>query len=96
MSSAIRVRDVVRGDIYEFDPTEPALRGSYDLFDPEGPVVLREGFVEWLEGGAVRTSRVKPTTLGDVSTGERVLIHVGSTEEWWLCDVEAIYIAPAT
>jgi hypothetical protein len=90
MPSVIRVRDIVRGDLYEFGPGEPVLRGSYDLFHPSGPVKFRDGLIEWSEGDAVRTSRVAPAPLGDTRPGERVLVRGESDEEWWLCDVEAV------
>lgn len=89
-SSVIRVRDIVRGDLHDFGPTEPALRGSYDLFHPDGPVRLREGdVVEWFEHDVVRTSRVALTSLGEVQPGERVLVRDDAEIDlWWLCDVE--------
>jgi hypothetical protein len=90
MAKVIRVRDVVRGDVVEFGPEEPALRGSYDLFGPGGPVRLHEGLAEWFVDEGVRTSRVASATLGDVHPGERVLVRVDAGDEWWLCDVEAI------
>lgn len=88
--TVIRVRDVVRGDVYDFGPYEQVLRGSYDLFRPAGPVVLREGLAEWSESGIVRTTRIVSAPLGDVHPGERVLLRIGSGDEWWLCEVEAL------
>lgn len=93
MADLIRIRDVVRGDVYELGPEEPAMRGSYDLFRPVGPVRVRDdGLAEWHEGATIRTSRISPTTLGDLHAGERVLVRLGSEtdEPWWVCDVEAI------
>jgi hypothetical protein len=90
MITAIRVRDVVRGDVYEFGAEEPVLRPGDDLLRPVGPVELRDNVVEWFEGEALRTSRVAPALLGDAEIGERVLIRDSSDEQWWLCDVEAI------
>ncbi|MGH7293823.1 MAG: hypothetical protein ACRELB_02765 [Polyangiaceae bacterium] len=85
----IRVRDVVRGDLYELGPREIALRVSYDMFHPTGPVRVNGELAEWTENAALRTSRVIPTMLEDVDAGERVLLRVGdSVDGWWLCDVE--------
>ncbi|MDP9035307.1 MAG: hypothetical protein M3O50_10910 [Myxococcota bacterium] len=92
MTQVIRVRDVVRGDIHELGPDQRMLRGSYDLFQPKGAVRAREGLIEWLEGGTVRTSRVAPAPLGEARPGERVLVSLPphSEDEWWLCDVQAV------
>jgi hypothetical protein len=93
MAVLIQIRDVVRGDVYELGPDEPVLRGSYDLFRPVGPVRMRDdGLAEWREGTTLRTSRVSPTTLGDLHPGERVLVQLGgeTDEAWWVCDVEAV------
>jgi hypothetical protein len=87
----IRVRDVVRGDLYELGPREIALRVSYDMFHPAGPVRVNGEQAEWTENEALRTSRVVPALLEDVETGERVLLRVGEAiDEWWLCDVEVV------
>lgn len=90
MPTAIRVRDVVRGDVHEFDADEPVLRAGDDILRPVGPVELRDSVVEWFEGEVIRTSRVAPALLGDAEIGERVLIRDGADEEWWLCELEAI------
>ena len=91
MPERIRVRDVARGETYELGPDEPVLRGSYDLFHPDGPVSVRDdGLVEWTTGPDVRISRTVSTTLGLVRVGERVLVRGLESDEWWLCDVLAV------
>jgi hypothetical protein len=91
MSELIRIRDVVRGDVYELSSEEPALRSSYDLFHPGGPVHIRDdGLAEWREGERLRAARVAPATLGDIRPGERILVRLEMGHDWWLCDVEAV------
>jgi hypothetical protein len=85
--SHIRVRDIVRGDLYELHPEDLALRGSYDLFRPIAGVVVRDGLAEWTQAGEVRTSRVALARLRDVHEGECVLVSLGDDDEWWLCEV---------
>jgi hypothetical protein len=85
--SRIRVRDIVRGDLYELPPEEPALRGSYDLFRPSAGAIVHDGLAEWSLADQVRVSRVAHTTLGDVHPGECVLVRLGKDDQWWLCEV---------
>lgn len=97
MPHVIRVRDVARGGVYDLTPDEPILRGPYELFHPDGPVLRRGPLVEYEQSGEVRRARVSPSTAGDVHPGERVLSKVGprvsaddSEDEWWLCDVVSV------
>jgi hypothetical protein len=93
MPRVIRVRDVVRGGVYERGPEEPALRGPYELFNPEAGVRRRGSLVDYLQGNVIRSGRYAPTTLADCHPGERVLLRLPPLEvqdEWWLCDVEAV------
>jgi hypothetical protein len=97
MAHVIRVRDIAREGMYEFGPEEPILRGPYDLFQfPSEKAIHRRGeMVDWLvPGGEVRSGRVAPASLGDVSPGERVLVKLppGETgdEDWWLCEIESV------
>jgi hypothetical protein len=88
----IRVRDVVRGQVLELGPDEPALRGSYDMIHPDGPVsLLADDRVEWRVGEEWHSSRVVRSALGRVLVGERVLLQLDSAPpRWWVCEVEAI------
>jgi hypothetical protein len=93
MARVIRIRDVVRGGVYELGPHEPILRGPYELFNPVGPALRRGALIDWLQDGVIRSARVAPAVLGDVQPGERVLLHLApyaSEDEWWLCDVDAV------
>jgi hypothetical protein len=93
MPNVIRVRDIARRGVYDLGPDEPILRGPYELFDPVGAVRRRGVLVDWLQAGVIRSARVVESTLGSVSPGERVLLHLpphASEDEWWLCEVEAV------
>jgi hypothetical protein len=93
MAKIIRVRDVARHEVYDCTPDEAVLRGPYELFQPKGPVRLRpDGLVEWEEGLGTRSARVAGAVLGDTHPGERVLIRLPPrvSEEWWLCEIQAI------
>jgi hypothetical protein len=93
MPHVIRVRDVVRGGVYEFGPDEPVLRGPYELLNPIGPIRQRGSLVDYLQGNVIRSGRAAPTTLGDCHPGERVLLRLApltAEDEWWLCEVEAV------
>jgi hypothetical protein len=92
MPHVIRVRDVVRGGLYDLGPDEPALRGPYELFNPVGPVHQRGALVDFLQGNVIRSARVASTSLGECHAGERVLLHLPprADDEWWLCEVEAV------
>lgn len=93
MTRVIRVRDVVRGGVYELGPEQAMLRGPYELFHPVGSVVRRGALVDWVQGGVIRSARVTPAVLGDGHPGERVLLHLlphSSEKEWWLCEIDAV------
>ncbi|MGD0675415.1 MAG: hypothetical protein ABSC94_08355 [Polyangiaceae bacterium] len=92
MAAVIRVRDVVRRDVYDLGPQEPILRGPYDLFAPVGAVRRQGALVEWLEAGVHRNGRVAPAALGETHPGERVLVRFSAdvADEWWLCEVEEV------
>jgi hypothetical protein len=91
MLSVVLVRDIVRGAVLELPASEHALRGSYDLFHPDGAVQLRGMLAEWQQNGVIHTTRVTHATLGEVHPGERVLVKFPSQDEteWWVCDVLA-------
>ncbi len=93
MPQVIRVRDVVRGALYDFGADRPMMRVPYDVFLPVGPVHRREALVDWVEANVIRSARVAEGLLGDAHPGERVLLRLppgASDDEWWLCDVEAV------
>jgi len=90
--SMIHVRDVARHIHHELPPDARMLRVPYDLFNPVGPVKLRDGLITYVEGGQSKTGRTAESTLADAHPGERVLLRFqdGATEsdEWWLCQIE--------
>jgi hypothetical protein len=100
MLHAIHVRDISRGGRYDLAPDEPMMRVPYDLagggaaaFQAVGPVFQHGAMVDWVEGGIVRSARVAAGLLRDAHPGERLLVLLppgGSSDEWWLCDVEAV------
>jgi len=93
MPRVIRVRDVVRGGVYERGPEEQALRGPYELFNPVGGVRRRGRLIDYLQGDVIRSARFRQAVLGDCHPGERVLLRLPPLEvedEWWLCEVEAV------
>jgi len=89
----IRVRDVARRGVHDLGADVPVLRGSYELFNPVGPVRLHGDVVEFLQGVSMHASRVAPARLGETHPGERVLVRIpplDAPDEWWLCEVEAV------
>jgi hypothetical protein len=93
MTTTIRVLDVVRAELYELGAEECALRVPYDLFQPAGAVHRYGNRIEWEQGGESQSTRFAETPLGDCTAGERVLLHLSSSDpvdEWWLCEVEAV------
>jgi hypothetical protein len=101
MPNMIRLRNVVREEVFERRSDEPILRVPYDLFQPDGAARMNGELAQWLEGGVVRTGRVAPGKLGDTAPGERVLLRVDPgalldsptgvpEDDWWLCEVEAV------
>lgn len=95
----IRLRNIVRKEVFERPADEPIFRVPYDLFRPDGAARLNGELAQWLEGGAIRTGRIARGKLGDTVPGERVLLRgppgvlvdalKGLPEdEWWLCEVE--------
>jgi hypothetical protein len=92
------VRDVVRGQLHRLSPHERTLRVPYDLFLPEGPVVLRDGKISYMQGGQPVTGSVAECELVDTHPGERVILRLqdatSDADEWWLCQVENGPVAP--
>ena len=93
MARQIHVLDIARSATHVLGPTEPTLRGPYELFRPVGPVQRRGDLVEWTEGELRRTARAIETVLGETHPGERVLLRLpplDAPDEWWLCEVQAV------
>jgi len=90
----VSVRDVVRDTHHELPASARMLRVPYDLFDPAGPVKLRDGLITYLEGGQSKTGSTAESTLADAHPGERVLLRfqdgTSESDEWWLCQVESL------
>jgi hypothetical protein len=101
MPNMIRLRNVVREEVFERRSDEPILRVPYDLFQPDGAARMNGELAQWREGGIVRTGRVAPGKLGDTAPGERVLLRDAPDalrespnpvleDDWWLCEVEVV------
>jgi hypothetical protein len=93
MTTTIRVRDVVRAELYELGADECALRVPYDMFKPTGAVHRYGNRIEWEQDDENQSTRFAETALGDCTAGERVLLRLSSadpSDEWWLCEVEAV------
>jgi hypothetical protein len=90
--SMISVRDVARHIHHEMAPGERMLRVPYDLFNPVGPVTLRDGLITYLQAGESHTGSTAEATLADGHPGERVLLRfqdgTSESDEWWLCQIE--------
>jgi hypothetical protein len=89
----VRVRDIARGGVHDLNGAVEMLRVPYDLFNPAGPALYRDGLVHYLQSGELHTGRTSRAPLGDAHPGERVLVRVepvSSDDEWWLCDVIAV------
>jgi hypothetical protein len=88
----ILVRDVVRRRLHEILPSERMLRVPYDLFNPMGSVIVRDGMITYLQGVELRTGRTAEAALDDSHPGERVLLRlqdgVSDSDEWWLCEIQ--------
>jgi hypothetical protein len=89
MNTVFRVRDVLSARTYELGPEASVLRVPYDLFQPDRPVEVEGGLVQWVQGAQRKSGRVIATKLGETHPGERVLVHApGGGEDWSLCEVE--------
>jgi hypothetical protein len=81
---------VARKTTHELGPSETMYRVPYDLFNPPGPVQLKDELISYVQSGEVRTGRAVKSQLGESRPGERVLLRLEPCEtphEWWLCEV---------
>jgi hypothetical protein len=86
----IKIMDIVRRTTLELGPGETMLRVPYDLFNPPGPVQVKDDLISYVQSGEVRTGRAVQAKLGDARPGERVLLRLEPCEtphEWWLCEI---------